>query len=961
MFGIESISFMRNKLFLIASTAVLAVGILGLQAPAAYAQTALTPANEKLEEIIVTGSRIRRTDTETPSPVQVITAEEIHQSGYTSVQDVLHNLTANGQGTLSQGFAGAFASGASGIALRGLNLGATLVLIDGHRMAPYPIGDDGYRSFVDISNIPFDAIERIEVLKDGASAVYGSDAIAGVVNIILKKTYNGASVTADGGISSHGDGNQVHVSAIWGMGDLASDGHNFYLSAEYRKQSEIKYTDRGGIFTQTDFTSTGGYNLTPGVPNPIFGTTTPRTATGYVTDPNGNIVGFMPGCNAGKLAAGQCAYHDTWSQIQPPTENINFVGRFTQNLASDWQLSFQGSYFEGKSQQVNGPDRAFAGGYQGQVVSPGIPTSLLNPVPATTIPNTNPTYPAGTGLTIANLRYTLLNLGNGTITETDSKAYRAIMDLDGKVGGWDLDFSAGYTEVVLDLLGLNYANPTNLQTALDSTTAPFLVGQPNSAAVNNFVAPPLTTSDSSKLGFVHAGASRGLLDLPGGLLGIAFGADYFLRDQYAVAPADVANGLTPNFSNNYTIGTQRVTSGYMELAAPVVKQLEVDAAIRYDHYNLSGGKASPKIGFKFTPIPQFAVRGTASKGFRAPGPGENGTAGQTFFAGTIDDPILCKTPSNPSAAGNFQGQCGQNPPGLQSTNPKLKPEISKSFTLGLIFEPIKDLSATVDLYSIEIDDQIVPGGPQTQVRGTNFTPIPQFQADGSTVLVAPPVAPIAYQTISYVNANTTKTNGFELGLRYHHLFDGVGEFSSEANWSYTRRYDITIGGVDYHLAGTHGPTFYSGDTGNPKSRAQWSNTFGRGIWQVTGTVNYVSAFSVIDPSAAAFGQADQSTCLNALQTQGGAAGLPYLGVLASGQVPSAVSCTVKHFTTFDLYGRANVTEKLSIHASVLNAFNTKGPLDWATYGGGGAVPWNPALHSQGAIGAFFTLGATYKF
>src|ERR1700720_4756955 len=187
---------------------------------------ASTTAPEPLQEIVVTGSHISRTDAETSSPIEIITAVELHQSGYTSVQDVLHNLTANGQGTLSQGFSGAFASGAAGIALRGLNVGSTLVLIDGHRMAPYPIGDDGQRSFVDIANIPFDAIERIEVLKDGASAEYGSDAVAGVVNIILKKSYQGASITADAGTSRYWDGNTYHGAFIVGAGDLVNDGHN---------------------------------------------------------------------------------------------------------------------------------------------------------------------------------------------------------------------------------------------------------------------------------------------------------------------------------------------------------------------------------------------------------------------------------------------------------------------------------------------------------------------------------------------------------------------------------------------------------------------------------------------------------------------------------------------------------------------------------------------------------------
>src|SRR5207248_490953 len=349
----------------------------------------------------------------------------------------------------------------------------------------------------------------------------------------------------------HGAGSTYHADATWGIGDLVSDGHNFYISGEFRKQKQILFADRGNQYTQTDFTSTGGLNLTLGVPNTLNGGIA-RSGTGYVQDPaSSNIVGFMPGCSATSYAAGRCTYADTWDQIQPPTSNYNFVVRYTQSLTRDWQLSLGGTFF----------------------------------------------------------------------------------------GSWDLNLAAGYSEVKLDLTGLNYVNPGNLQTALDSTTAPFLVGQPNTPAVDAFVAPVLTTTDTSKLGYAHAGVSRGFAVLPGGPPGVAVGVDYYNRRQYGVAPADVANGLLPDFSNNFTVGTQNVASAYAELVAPIMKQLELEAAVRYDHYNLSGGQASPKAGFKWTPISEFALRGTASKGFRAPGPAENGQSGQTFFAGTTNDPI----------------------------------------------------------------------------------------------------------------------------------------------------------------------------------------------------------------------------------------------------------------------------------------------------------------------------------
>ena len=132
------------------------------------------------------------------------------------------------------------------MSLRGLTVGATLILIDGHRSTSYPIGDDGQRSFVDIANIPFDAVERIEVLKHGASAVYGSDAIAGVVNIILKHAFKGTTLNADLDTSAKQDDSTHHVSGITGFGDLDRDGCNLYIAAEARKQNQIKYADRGG-------------------------------------------------------------------------------------------------------------------------------------------------------------------------------------------------------------------------------------------------------------------------------------------------------------------------------------------------------------------------------------------------------------------------------------------------------------------------------------------------------------------------------------------------------------------------------------------------------------------------------------------------------------------------------------------------------------------------------------------
>src|SRR6202789_2802151 len=263
-----------------------------LFAISAHAQTSSSASSStELQEIVVTGSLIKRTDTETPAPVQIITSDDLKNSGYTNVVDVLRNLSANGSGTLSQGFGQAFAAGASGIALRGLSVGDTLTLIDGERMVSYPLSDDGERSFVDVTAIPFNAVDSVEVLKDGASAVYGADAIAGVVNVKLKKTYVGSELTMEAGSSQYGDGTTEHGAGIWGMGDLASDGYNVYVALDWHHQDKILGANRDDAFTTTNWSALpGGVNTNPGAgtvggAGNASGLAYPDSASGYLVNP----------------------------------------------------------------------------------------------------------------------------------------------------------------------------------------------------------------------------------------------------------------------------------------------------------------------------------------------------------------------------------------------------------------------------------------------------------------------------------------------------------------------------------------------------------------------------------------------------------------------------------------------------------------------------------------------------
>ena len=799
-------------------------------------------------------------------------------------------------------------------------------------------------------------MERIEILKDGASAVYGSDAIAGVVNIILKKSFKGARIGGDIGTSWKGDGTTKHGFMTLGVGDLAADGHNFYVAAEMRNQNQIRYSDRGGYFTKTNYTDQGGVDTTLGVPTDAnLGLA--RSGTGYVY--NGlDIAGFMPGCDRTSYDAGQCTYTNTWSQIQPNTSNANFITRFTLRDAANWQANLDASYFVSKSQQLGAPSRA-RGTFQGFTSGPGItPTQL--PVVHPIIDITNPSFPTDTGgVTSGRLAYTFLDLGP-TTTDTDARTLRTVANIDGHVADWDINASFGYSQVALDVEGHNYVDPYAFAAALASPTDPYLVGQPNSQSVIDRIAPLLVSHDLSKLYFAHFEVSHDLMQLNGGPLGFAMGADLMHRSQYAVAPDQVNAGhYFGLYSNNFTIGYQNVASLNAELSIPVTKTLEVDPQVRFDHYNLSGSRTSPKVGVKWAPSKSFALRGTASTGFRAPSPSENGTAGQVFFTGNTDDPVLCPNGPDvngyPNVPGNFPTQCGVPVGTVQTTTKTLKPETSKSFTLGLIAEPVRGFSTTVDYYWIQINKQIIPSSDVQTVRGTDFTPIPFVNPDGSISERVPTVAPISYFTTGYVNANSTTTSGIDVDVAWQQRMGAYGDFKSDFQISYMFKYDLKADGTTYHLAGTHGPSIIGGDTGSPKMRMRWANTWQRGPVALTGTINYIGGYSNNDPSDQAYAG---PSCAD--QERNNGVGGVYFPNLDDDALTQKLGCRTKSFTTFDLNAEWTVTKGFSVNGSILNVFNQKAPLDWATYGGG-AAPYNPSLHSQGAIGRYFTVGAAYQF
>ena len=919
---------------------------------AGYAQDA--PVAQPAQQVIVTGSNVRRTDSETPSPVQVLTAAEIKNSGYTSVGDVLHNITANNMGSLSQSAPSAFAAGGSGVALRGLTVGATLVLIDGHRMASYPMPDDGERDFVDISSIPIDAIERIEVLKDGASAVYGSDAIAGVVNVILKKSFTGLTMSAETGISGHGDGATQHASIMTGWGDLSKDGQNAYIAIEGRHANSILLKNRPYL-ARTDWTPYGGANLTQGTDSGASSgaSSGAGSGTGYLVDANGNKT-YYPGCTQTQAAADQCGYSNPYQTLSPSTTNLDILGRYTKNLADGWQANFQGSVLRSEAHQVGLFNNAAATGVGSGANGGGVNLFHFGPgvAPTPAFPNSFPfvltvpaTYPGNTTGDTAALVYDFRDIGPLEQT-TVSTSYRAVAELAGSIGEWDVNGSLGYTRVGTKASFYHYIDFPALQDALNSGS--YLVDGTNSAAELNTVAPGASSTSTNELSFLSVRGGRTLADLPGGPLGLSIGADFTHRQLKELFPPSFVNGSQAIGIYSFAEGKQTVSAAYAELVAPVTKQLELDVAGRVDHYDTYGTSATPKAGFKFTPVQEFTLRGTFSKGFRAPNPAEIGNAGSTSgFVGNLYDPVYCPGgPINGGPIANLPAgmldPCNIALQELQLSAPHLKPEKSTSFTVGTIFEPNKTYSATLDYYHITIRDQIISVGQLGQLGLNNA-------AELGTTIYRDSSQNILYDTYPFINANTTTTSGLDLDVVGKYDLHESGHLKAEVQVSYMLQYDLTAQGVTYHLAGTHGPAFVSEDTGTPRTRGAFTLTWGKGPFEIAGTVNYISHYTVTDPSE---GIPD---CASALSS-----------VFPNGNVPSKF-CHVGSFTELNVVARYNFDEHLQIHAGVTNLLNKKAPYDLQTFGapGNGAeqggAPYNPSYHQDGAVGPMITVGGTYTF
>jgi iron complex outermembrane receptor protein len=912
-------------------------------------------ADNTLGTVVVTGSYLRRTDAETPSPVTVIGEDEIRKSGLTSISDVIRQSSADNGGSLTQAFSGAMAGGASGISLRGLSVDATLVLVDGHRMAPYPLADDGQRSFVDISSLPMGIVDRVEILKDGASALYGSDAIAGVVNVILKKQFVGLEIDGSAGASYKGDGITQRYSALWGSGDLGKDGHNVYANIEYRHQSSISQENRGSYLNQLDLTSYGGPDLRGGVPGSLPYGNSAYTLPGQVlpqnADPNSVPFYLLPGCSAQNTLPNEGCAWDTnkYKKIQPMSEGLNATVHWSQRLGDAWTSSAALSYFLSNSEQYrqsnlyNAPVTLvpFAwGGSRGASINQFDPTSTNILLPANH-PD-NPFNPSSSYFAAAQAFYT----GQGydfsqyigqpalfygalsgvppmhSIYRTQSARFAE--DLTGDVGGWAVTASFGYSHLATRIRYEGYVRASLLGAALASGT--FRVGQNeslNPASLYAQIAPVTEDTAVSQLAYLSVTGARTLAQLPGGELGLATGAE--VRTWHLDNPGEpfATQGDVIMDGSFYARGTQSVGAAFAELSAPLTHTLELDGAARLDRYSGWGASFTPKVGFKWKIQPSVALRGTFARGFRAPGISENGDAGTaTSVAPAPQDPYRCPNP--PQGSILDCGLPGSSIALITGANPNLKPERSRSYTIGFIVEPLRHVSLTVDYFNIRRDGEIT-SAPYDPTPGT-----------GNALRAAPApgeqYGPIIMYLTPYVNASYSLVSGIDFELKTATDLGVYGKLTTRLQGTHLNQQQQTFGDTTYHFVGTVGPTSLGGSVGTPALKGAWNAEWSRGPLSLGGTFYYHSAMKGIDESRGS------TSCLQLSATN------PH--------------CYVAGFGYLEAYGQLSVNEHLDLTATVANVTNRLAPLNNVTYGG---QNYNPSLDLPGAVGRFFEISARYRF
>lgn len=735
--------------------------------------------------IEVTGTNIKKLESETSLPMSVIRAEDLARQGITNAEQILE-LIPQSQSSLgmSQGI-GSTTGGKTQADLRGLGGNKTLVLLNGRRVTNHAYS----ASSVDLNAIPVAAIERIEVLRDGASAIYGTDAIGGVINFILRKDYQGVAVSGEYQKPEKEGGETTRGSVTLGYGSLDVDRFNVFAVIDYRKQEVLRSIDR-------DFAATGlvnGLNRTSGTGFPA------NVSQGLVS---GNP--YKPGCRpAGGSVdlGGKTCRFDFVSLIDiiPENEQVSIVTKGTLKLGNDHLASLE--YVRAEAEQTVRVAPTPVTGLTLPANSPYFPGKGLTPA----VPGIDLTKPVG-------VAWRTIPAGQRT-NEPKSVAERLVAQLEGVLGGWDYqgaalwnrnttkeDFKNGYIQrplIVQGITGTVPGQPTLFLNPFDEPTAA------EAAYINSTRVLGRVIDAKGEVWGVDAHASRDIWQLPAGPLALAVGAEYrtekfrFDLNETNVRPA-ASSGL--ELATDVS-GKRNVTALFAEVNVPILKELEAQIALRYDRYSDVGNTTNPKVSLRYQPNQYILLRGSYNKGFRAPTLYEINQPEQlTFTSDAYDDPLLCPG-GVPVAGANPARDCNQQAHVRQAGNKALEPEKSKTFAVGFVLAPVQTVSFGVDYWHIHLTNQINVLGEQT-IFGDPVKYADRFFRCGaidpalagqipecftSTGSIDPRA--LAYINTPNDNLGDVKTAGFDFNFVFRPPPTAVGNFVFSFDGTYVDYYD----------------------------------------------------------------------------------------------------------------------------------------------------------------------------
>jgi iron complex outermembrane recepter protein len=752
-------------------------------------------AQQPIERVEITGSSIKRIEGETALPVQIITHEEIEKTGATNVEQFLQGLGVALQGNSNSVVAtasGSNSGGVSSVSLRGLGSQRTLVLIDGKRVAGGGTITDSVT--VDVNHIPLAAIERVEVLKDGASAIYGSDAIGGVINFILRKDYKGGEATAFASMPQQSGARAGGISALFGVGNMAENGYNATLVADFRHDDALFGRQRdfasSGINTLYNNDATSG-NTFPanfvGAPPSTLKTRNPSFPTcpgPYSTlDPL-----FSPPSRGCRFDPSPLV------TLLPKIDQATLMGTLRYALTRDMEAYGQFSYSTKEQQTVIQPVPL-----SDQFVLPpnhplfgvapynGFSTFLLRP--------SSPYYPTAfvqsqTGGATPDLlvRYRSAGTGNRDFTDISDQT-RVVLGLKGTLRAWDYDAAFLHIDTKLaERVNGGYPALTKILPLLNSGQVnPF---GPNTPAVQAQLDATQFRGDAYKtqtsIDGLQAKVTHDLTQLAGGPLAVALGAEG-RNEGFKVTPSDaIATGDISGYGGNFLAvdKSRNVNAAFVELAAPVVRTVELTGAARYDHYEGVGSRTSPKLGVRWQPAKQVLFRGSVGNGFRAPSLSELFQPATTgVSAPGLTDRTRCATTGS-------SNDCSTQFPITLGGNPALKPETSINRTLGVVLEPTNNASIALDYWEVDLRNTIIFGITPAAVLAdpARFGFLITRAAPDATCPGCPGQITNIFQ--GNLNFGETHVRGLDIDGRYRIPAAANGVFTIGLNGTYIHKYTI---------------------------------------------------------------------------------------------------------------------------------------------------------------------------